>query len=165
MTGRKYPPQVVLQNIPPGHTTYFVQNALYKMIQEGHSKGLVNPVRIIVRNTHAFLHFNNVEDAVAARKHLNNYKFNYAILYARLLVDDDMVDMGQQFMKTDNNVPADNDFPPPPLVRKKTITSKTTSPSQYNILSAIMKGLEGCDEFMEEKKPIKVPEPVSEHSK
>lgn len=165
MEERDFPPQVLLRNIPAGYNHFYVMETISSMIEDGYSKGLVDPLRIIVRTNHAFLHFDDVHDAVEAQKHLNQYKFNHAILSAHLLVDEDMEVADQALPEPETKPPSDKDFVPipmPPQEKKevKEIKKKKPEVAQFNILNSIMKGLEGCDDFLNDK-PVEVNKPVN----
>lgn len=166
MEERRFPPQVLLRNIPGGYDHIFIIETISAMMKDGYSKGLVDPTRIIVRTDHAFLHFGDVHDAVRAQKHLHCYKFKHAILSAHPLVDDHMVEVGQELPQP--QIPSDKDFPMPPPVEKtekmekmeKMEIKKSKGPPQFNILNSILKGLDGCQDFMEEK-PVEMKKPVN----
>lgn len=151
-----FPPQVLLRNIPGGYDHFYVMETISSMIEGGYSKGLVDPTRIIVRTDHAFLHFDDVHDAVQAQKHLNQYKFKHAILSAHLLVDKDMEMADQALPESEIKPPSDKDFVPipMPLQEKKEVKEIKKPAGEYNILNSIMKGLEGCDDFLEVNKPV-----------
>lgn len=154
-----FPPQVLLRNIPVWHDHFHTMEVISDMMKDGYSKGLVDPTRIIVRADHAFLHFGDVHDAMRAQKHLHHYKFNHAILSAHLLVDENMVDVGQELPEPKTQVPSEKDFPIPSPVEKKEI-KKSGGPPQFNILDSILKGLEGCDDLFLEK-AVRVKKPVN----
>jgi hypothetical protein len=165
MEAHDFPPQVLLRNIPTGYDHLFVMATISGMMEEGYPKGLVAPTRTIVRTDHAFLHFDDAHDAVQAQKHLNKYKFNHAILSAHLLMDERMV-TDQVLPLTAIKATSDKDFVPMPSQENKENkeikenkenreNKKSEGPQHFNILNSIMKGLEGCDDFLEEK-PVEV---------
>ena len=157
MEERGFPPQVLLRNFPRGYDHFFIMETISGMIEEGHWKGLVDPTNIVVPDTdHAYLHFDDVHDAVQAQKHLNQYKFKHAIISAILLVDEDMV-TDQVLPEPVIKAPSDKDFVPMPSHEKREIkeNKKSEGASEFNILNSIMKGLEGCDDFLE-KKPVEM---------
>lgn len=157
MEERDFPPQVLLRNIPGGYDHFYIMETISSMIEDGHSKGLVDPIRIIVRTDHAFLHFDDVHDAVQAQKHLNQYKFKHAILSAHLLEDMEVVD--QTLPESEIKPPSDKDFVPIPMPPREKKEVKEIKKSEghphFNILDSIMKGLDGCDDFLDEK-PVEV---------
>lgn len=162
MEERNFPPQVLLRNIPGGYDHFYIMETISSMIEDGHSKGLVDPIRIIVRTDHAFLHFDDVHDAVQARKHLNQYKFKHAILSAHLLVDEDMEVVDQALPESEIKPPSDKDFVPIPMPpqEKKEVKEIKKPAGEHNILNSIMKGMEGCDDFLNDN-PVEVNKPVA----
>lgn len=148
-----FPPQVMLGNIPPGYDHYYLTDTISSMIEDGHSKGLVDPIRIIVNIDHAFLHFDDVHDAARAQKHLNKYKFDNSILSAHLLVDENVDKaLPEPEFYVCGKPPSDKDFVPMPPQEKKGFLKKGIKKSTgQNILNSIMKGLEGCDDFLNDK--------------
>ena len=163
----EYPPQVLLRNIPRGYTHVFVMETITEMMKAGYSKGIVDPTRIIVRTDHAFLHFVEPYDAVKAQEHLHNYKFLHAILSAQLLLNDaDKWDMEQHIVdkgEQESNVPSDKEFPVPEVkpIEEKNVDKGFKGSAQCDILSSILNGLEGCDDIMEEEKPVKAQKPTT----
>lgn len=114
-------------------------------MEEGHSKGLVDPTKIIVRNDHAFLHFGDVGDAKMAQQHLNAYKLKNAIISAILLVDEEVDDtMDRELTKIKGAALSDKDFPELPVAEqpeKKEIKAIPEANTDATILSSNMKGL------------------------
>jgi hypothetical protein len=163
-----FPPQVLLRNIPPGYNALYIMETISNMMEEGHSKGLVDPSKIIVRNDHAFLHFDDADDAKKAQKHLNAYKLKNAIISAILLVDEEVNDsIDHELKKSKGPELSDKDFPAPPVTEKQEQSEKqeikemNTVPDT-TILSSILKGLEGCESILDvdDEKPARVKKPI-----
>jgi hypothetical protein len=160
---REFPPQVLLRNITVGHGHIQMMEIISGMMKEGYSKGLVDPARIIVRADHAFLHFGDVHDAVRAQKHLHHYKLNHAILSAHLIVDENMVE-AEEVEEPKSHVTLAKSFPMLSPVEKiekkeKKEINKSGDLPHFNILDSILKGLDGCDDFLLEN-PVEVKKPV-----
>jgi len=134
---REFPPQVLLRNIPLGYDHFYLKEKISGMMKDGHSKGLLDPTRIIVRTDHAFLHFGDVHDAVRAQKHLDHYKFIHAIVSAHLIVTGNEV-QAEGVNEPKPQVPSEKDFPKPSPVEKMKIKKKIQKKEKEEIKTSEM---------------------------